>query len=49
LEWLYRLIRQPWRWRRQLVLPVFLLLVLRAAVTRTVRRVGTQRDREGNG
>jgi len=23
LEWLYRLIRQPWRWRRMLVLPVF--------------------------
>jgi N-acetylglucosaminyldiphosphoundecaprenol N-acetyl-beta-D-mannosaminyltransferase len=29
LEWLWRLVRQPWRWRRQLVLPVFLLLVLR--------------------
>jgi N-acetylglucosaminyldiphosphoundecaprenol N-acetyl-beta-D-mannosaminyltransferase len=23
LEWLYRLIREPWRWRRQAVLPVF--------------------------
>jgi len=23
LEWLYRLIRQPWRWRRMAVLPVF--------------------------
>lgn len=23
LEWLYRLLREPWRWRRQLVLPVF--------------------------
>jgi len=23
LEWLYRLLRQPWRWRRMLVLPVF--------------------------
>ncbi|MGC9333721.1 MAG: WecB/TagA/CpsF family glycosyltransferase [Anaerolineae bacterium] len=23
LEWFYRLIRQPWRWRRMLVLPVF--------------------------
>ena len=23
LEWLYRLVREPWRWRRQLVLPVF--------------------------
>jgi N-acetylglucosaminyldiphosphoundecaprenol N-acetyl-beta-D-mannosaminyltransferase len=29
LEWLYRLIRQPWRWRRQLALPLFVLLVLR--------------------
>ncbi len=29
LEWLYRLIREPWRWRRQLALPRFLILVLR--------------------
>lgn len=28
-EWLYRLIKQPWRWRRQLVLPLFAALVLR--------------------
>jgi len=28
LEWLYRLIRQPWRWRRQRVLPLYALLVL---------------------
>lgn len=28
LEWLYRLRRQPWRWRRMLVLPRFALLVL---------------------
>jgi len=27
-EWLYRLIRQPWRWRRQLALPYFALLIL---------------------
>lgn len=33
LEWLYRLIRQPWRWRRQLVLPCFVLLVLAEAIT----------------
>ncbi len=26
LEWLYRLIREPWRWRRQLALPHFALL-----------------------
>lgn len=28
LEWLYRLWQQPWRWRRQLRLPLFVLLVL---------------------
>jgi N-acetylglucosaminyldiphosphoundecaprenol N-acetyl-beta-D-mannosaminyltransferase len=26
LEWLHRLIREPWRWRRQLALPRFLIL-----------------------
>lgn len=29
LEWLYRLIREPWRWRRQLALPRFVWRVLR--------------------
>jgi N-acetylglucosaminyldiphosphoundecaprenol N-acetyl-beta-D-mannosaminyltransferase len=29
LEWLFRLITQPWRWRRQLALPKFVWLVLR--------------------
>jgi N-acetylglucosaminyldiphosphoundecaprenol N-acetyl-beta-D-mannosaminyltransferase len=28
LEWLHRLIKEPWRWRRQLVIPRFVLLVL---------------------
>lgn len=28
LEWLYRLITEPWRWRRQLALPQFLATVL---------------------
>jgi N-acetylglucosaminyldiphosphoundecaprenol N-acetyl-beta-D-mannosaminyltransferase len=28
LEWLHRLIRQPWRWRRMIKLPIFVLLVL---------------------
>ena len=28
IEWLYRLVRQPWRWRRQLALPCFALLAL---------------------
>ena len=29
LEWLFRLIRQPWRWRRMMRLPRFVLAVLR--------------------
>ena len=29
LEWLYRLLKEPWRWKRQLELPKFLLRVLR--------------------
>lgn len=28
LEWLYRLIRQPWRWRRMLALPQYVVAVL---------------------
>ena len=28
MEWLWRLFHQPWRWRRQLVLPQFVLRVL---------------------
>jgi N-acetylglucosaminyldiphosphoundecaprenol N-acetyl-beta-D-mannosaminyltransferase len=28
LEWLYRLLKEPYRWRRQLALPQFMLLVL---------------------
>lgn len=32
LEWLYRLVRQPWRWRRMVVLPVFGWQVLSQAV-----------------
>jgi N-acetylglucosaminyldiphosphoundecaprenol N-acetyl-beta-D-mannosaminyltransferase len=31
LEWLHRLIRQPWRWRRMLVLPRFVWKVLTAS------------------
>jgi len=33
LEWLFRLLIQPWRWRRQLALPVFCFLVLREKLT----------------
>ena len=28
LEWLHRLIKEPWRWRRMLVLPKFMFLAL---------------------
>lgn len=38
LEWAYRLAREPWRWRRQLVLPLFAVLVVREAVTARLRR-----------
>ena len=31
LEWLFRLITQPWRWRRQLALPQFVWAVMRQA------------------
>ena len=31
LEWLFRLITQPWRWRRQLALPRFVWAVMRQA------------------
>ncbi len=34
LEWLFRLITQPWRWRRQLALPRFVWAVWRARATR---------------
>lgn len=38
LEWLFRLISEPWRWRRQLALPRFVLLVLRQKLGVRVRR-----------
>jgi len=41
LEWLYRLMRQPWRWRRQLALPLFVVLVLREWARRLLRRPGS--------
>lgn len=28
LEWLYRLYREPWRWRRMLAIPRFMLLII---------------------
>ncbi len=41
LEWLYRLIREPWRWRRQVVLPMFGLRVLIERLWRRGNRTGT--------
>jgi len=35
-EWLYRLLREPWRWRRQLALPHFALRVAAAGVRQRV-------------
>jgi len=35
-EWLHRLVTQPWRWRRQLMLPLFAVLALRAALVRRI-------------
>lgn len=29
LEWFYRLIKEPWRWKRQIILPMFLLRILK--------------------
>jgi N-acetylglucosaminyldiphosphoundecaprenol N-acetyl-beta-D-mannosaminyltransferase len=34
LEWAYRLVTEPWRWRRQLALPHFALLAAAEAVSR---------------
>jgi N-acetylglucosaminyldiphosphoundecaprenol N-acetyl-beta-D-mannosaminyltransferase len=32
LEWLHRLVREPWRWRRQLALPKFVWLVVKQKI-----------------
>lgn len=29
LEWFYRLVKEPWRWKRQLILPKFLLRTMK--------------------
>jgi N-acetylglucosaminyldiphosphoundecaprenol N-acetyl-beta-D-mannosaminyltransferase len=39
--WLFRLVNEPWRWRRQLALPQFAGLVLAAALRRRVHRQPT--------
>jgi N-acetylglucosaminyldiphosphoundecaprenol N-acetyl-beta-D-mannosaminyltransferase len=40
VEWLYRLVREPWRWRRQLALPLFLLLAVGETVQLYLARRG---------
>lgn len=42
-EWLHRLITQPWRWRRQLALPVFAALALREGVRARLRARDSRR------
>lgn len=37
-EWMYRLVHQPWRWKRQLVLSKFILLVLKQKYTLSLPR-----------
>jgi N-acetylglucosaminyldiphosphoundecaprenol N-acetyl-beta-D-mannosaminyltransferase len=37
LEWLYRLGAQPWRWRRMMRLPLFVLLVVKEYLQQKVR------------
>jgi N-acetylglucosaminyldiphosphoundecaprenol N-acetyl-beta-D-mannosaminyltransferase len=42
LEWLHRLISEPWRWRRQLALPRFVALVLKQRIKiRQARRLSS--------
>ncbi|MFC1959546.1 WecB/TagA/CpsF family glycosyltransferase [Chloroflexota bacterium] len=43
LEWLYRLLQEPWRWKRMLRLPRFVLAVLRRGSRGPVHFVGPKR------
>lgn len=36
LEWFYRLVQEPWRWKRQLVLPLFLFAVLKEKIRKLI-------------
>jgi N-acetylglucosaminyldiphosphoundecaprenol N-acetyl-beta-D-mannosaminyltransferase len=45
LEWLYRLVRQPWRWRRMMALPHFGALMLWHVATVRLSRVPATRER----
>lgn len=46
IEWLHRLIRQPWRWRRMLRLPLFVLTVIRRGTSGPAWAVGPRRRRQ---
>jgi N-acetylglucosaminyldiphosphoundecaprenol N-acetyl-beta-D-mannosaminyltransferase len=41
MDWLWRLIRQPWRWKRMLALPRFAWAVLREGRAQSGARKGT--------
>jgi N-acetylglucosaminyldiphosphoundecaprenol N-acetyl-beta-D-mannosaminyltransferase len=41
IEWLYRLWRQPWRWRRMVALPRFAALASWSALTKALTKAGT--------
>jgi N-acetylglucosaminyldiphosphoundecaprenol N-acetyl-beta-D-mannosaminyltransferase len=41
-EWLHRLLTQPWRWRRQLALPVFAALAMREGLSARRRQDSTR-------
>ncbi len=45
LEWLYRLVRQPWRWRRMMALPHFGALMLWHVAAVRLSRVPATRER----
>lgn len=39
LEWLWRLLREPWRWRRMLSIPQFIVLIVRERVSQYALRL----------
>ncbi len=45
LEWLHRLIREPWRWRRMVKLPLFAVLVLGQWTAQRLRAAGIMKSR----
>lgn len=46
LEWLFRLIRQPWRWRRQIKLVLYARLVLGTALARKHNHISDHESAE---